>query len=244
MESILHIHFDTIGSTNTWAKQNLDRLAHEGLTLITASEQTAGRGRSSRKWYSPRDQNLYATFCSFFDTKREDYGNFSQILALAAVEVLEELGFCPLIKWPNDLLLNKRKIGGILGEIMALEQNKCMILGIGININSPYEGLQKIDRPATSLFVESGQIHSIEMVRKNLENKFNVYFNQFLNQGYGHFFDRIASRLFHSKGDPIQFHANQTVIKGFFDAFLPNGSIQICLQDGSLKNFISGEFVQ
>lgn len=243
MKSVLHIHFDTIDSTNTWAKQNLKRLALEGVTLITASKQTAGRGRSNRKWYSPQDQNLYATFCTFFDTKREESGNFPQVLALAAAEVLEDLGFYPLIKWPNDLLLNGKKIGGILCEIIALEGKKCMIMGIGININTPFEALQKIDRPATSLFVESGQTHSIEAIRKELDNKFNLYLPLFLEQGFGPFFAPVSSRFLHSKGQPIQFHAHQTIVKGFFDAFLPDGSIQICLEDGSLKKFNSGEFV-
>ena len=243
MKSILHFHFAAIDSTNTWAKQNLDRLAPEGVTLITASKQTAGRGRSNRKWYSPQDQNLYATFCSFFDTKREDSGNFPQVLALAAAEVLEDLGFYPFIKWPNDLFLNGKKVGGILCEIIAGENKKCMILGIGININTPFEALQKIDRPATSLFVESGQIHSVETIRKGLENKFNLYLSQFFERGFAPFFDPVSSRLFHFSGQSIKFHTHQTIIKGVFNAFLPDGSIEIRLEDGSLKNFNSGEFV-
>lgn len=66
MKSVLHLHFDTIESTNTWAEQN-------------------------KKWYSPQDQNLYAIFCSFFDIKRGDTGNFPEVLALASLILLYRL---------------------------------------------------------------------------------------------------------------------------------------------------------
>ena len=108
-ESVKHLHFKQIDSTNTWAKQHTDQWASKGVTLITASEQTAGRGRFKRRWESPPDVNIYATFCFWFDLHRTDLGHIPQILALASAQTLEMLGFFPKIKWPNDVLLGGKK---------------------------------------------------------------------------------------------------------------------------------------
>lgn len=118
-----HIHFDTIDSTNTWSKRHTGEWAPEGVTLVTASKQTSGRGRFKRTWISPPDVNIYATFCFWFDPKRNDVGHIPQLLALAGASTLMQQGFLPKIKWPNDLLLNGKKVAGILCETI-LEQEK------------------------------------------------------------------------------------------------------------------------
>ena len=107
-------HFETIDSTNTWAKQQAETFERGSLTLVTADRQTSGRGRLNRSWLSPAKENLYATFCFFLDSHRQDVGNVPQVMALAATEILEQFDFNPTLKWPNDLLLRHKKLGGIL----------------------------------------------------------------------------------------------------------------------------------
>src|SRR5690348_7786351 len=115
-KKIHYIHFDTIDSTNTWAKQHASSLDPEVLTCITTQAQTAGRGRFSRKWISPKGKNICATL---YFTVPQDYphvANLAQLLSLSCVQVLKSRGFDPQIKWPNDILLEKKKVGGVLCE--------------------------------------------------------------------------------------------------------------------------------
>lgn len=152
-------HFSEIDSTNTWAKNNAHLLPPGKLTLITADTQTCGKGRLGRQWISPPKQNLYASFCFFIDKGRKDIGNISLLMAVSVSETLESLGFHPQIKWPNDILINGKKAGGILCELAELSgpsDQMCAIAGIGLNINMPLEQLNEIDQPATSLLQEGG----------------------------------------------------------------------------------------
>lgn len=242
--SILHYHFETIGSTNTWAKEHVYQMDPEGVTLITASKQTAGRGRFKRRWQSPSKLNIYATFCFHVDAQRTDIGHFPQLLALAAARVLEDLHFKPTLKWPNDVLLNGKKVAGILCETVALpNQKRCIINGIGLNVNMPAKLLKKIDRPATSLLVESGEEFDVETILKTLDVQFTSYLTHFLTHGFEPFFPSFQLRSAFKPGQAIRFHDDRTLLEGFFETLHPDGSVQIKLLDGSSKQFYAGEFV-
>src|SRR6185312_12605733 len=112
--------FDTIDSTNTWTKQNTATLDPDLLTCITATEQTAGRGRFRRRWVSGRGENITATF--FFTVAKDSpiLANVGQVLSLSCAHVLEQHGFSPQIKWPNDLFISGKKMAGILCETVPL----------------------------------------------------------------------------------------------------------------------------
>src|SRR5688572_28206812 len=127
---ITHIHLETITSTNTWAKENYLRLDPNHITCITASEQTGGRGQLNRAWISPKDLNLYLTY--FFTLeKMAPIQNLAQLLSLSAAKCLESYHLTPQIKWPNDLLIQNKKIAGVLCEIIDLNHMNGIILGIG-----------------------------------------------------------------------------------------------------------------
>ncbi|MBS4163290.1 Bifunctional ligase/repressor BirA [Candidatus Protochlamydia amoebophila] len=241
--SCLHYHFETIGSTNTWAKENVHQIDPEGVTLISASEQTLGRGRFKRHWQSPIKLNIYATFCFYIDSNRSDFGHLPQLLALAVIQVLEDLNFHPTLKWPNDILLNGKKVAGILCETMMLEQKRCIINGIGLNVNMPTELLNKIDRPATSLFKERGHEFDLNILLKQLDFKFTSYLSHFLKNGFDAFFPSFQLHSTFKQGQFIQFNHNQTLLEGTFEGLHPDGSVQIKLLDGTSKKFYSGEFM-
>lgn len=117
------VHLRQIGSTNTLARELAASGAPHG-TLVTATEQLAGRGRQGRAWTAPPGTSLVASWLI-----REP----SQLLSLAAgVAVAEVCGQRALIKWPNDVLLDARKVAGILVE--ARPQERWAVLGIGINV--------------------------------------------------------------------------------------------------------------
>ena len=150
-------YFDSIGSTNdealAWATENA-----RDLSIVIADEQTQGRGRLNRKWFTPKESALAFSLilCPSAPT------HLSRTVGLAALSIAEScrtLGLAPRIKWPNDILLNGKKAAGILIEtVWSGEDVDSVVVGMGINVHStsvpPQEFLQF---PATSFENELGK---------------------------------------------------------------------------------------
>ncbi len=129
--------FDTIDSTNTYAKQRMDL---EDGTLIVANEQTKGRGRRDHSFYSPKDDGLYF---SIVLRPKQDLAAMLKVTVAAAVavcEAIEELtNKKPEIKWVNDIFIDKKKICGILTEATTDFESRgveSIIVGIGLNVSN------------------------------------------------------------------------------------------------------------
>lgn len=240
---MMRIHFETIDSTNTWAKKHVSEFNQECLTLVTANAQTAGRGRFKRIWHSPSDVNIYMTFCFFIPLERSDMGHIPQLLALIVAQVLESFNFKPSLKWPNDVLLSGKKVAGILCETIIEHQNRCVILGLGLNVNMSQEDLNKIDRPATSLAVEGKKIYQVTEILEQIALSFSKELDHFLKEGFIPFFAEYKKRSFLKKGQSVRFDNNQQIIEGTFYSINSDGSITLCLKDQSLKKFQAGEFI-
>jgi BirA family transcriptional regulator, biotin operon repressor / biotin---[acetyl-CoA-carboxylase] ligase len=146
-------YFDSIGSTNTealaWATNDA-----KDLSLVIADEQTAGRGRLDRKWFTPSGTAL--AFSLIVNPTTEEKAYLTRIVGLAAlaiVEVLQASGLVAQIKWPNDVLLNGRKVAGILVEsVWSGEEVDYVVIGIGINVlKGAVPPADLLQFPATSL---------------------------------------------------------------------------------------------
>lgn len=242
MEIVRH-HFSIIDSTNTWAKLSAHQLDHAKLHLITADEQTGGRGRFNRVWVSPAGLNIYATYCFFIEKHSQRLGNVPQILGISAARTLENMGFKPKLKWPNDVLLSHKKVAGILCESTPYSDLLCIVAGIGLNVNMPIEMLEKIDRPATSLLVESGQSYVVEDVLAQLSDQFSKDLDLFLEEGFHHFLAEYKQRIMTFPGQAIRFHDNRTVWEGQIHSINNDGSLNLQLADGTIKHFIAGEIL-
>jgi BirA family transcriptional regulator, biotin operon repressor / biotin---[acetyl-CoA-carboxylase] ligase len=240
---IVRRHFPSLDSTNNWAKQNAQQLDRNCLTLVTASEQTAGRGRFSRRWISPANQNIYATFCLFVEKHRIDIGNLPQVLAMSAAKTLKDLGFETKLKWPNDVLIQGKKIAGILSETTPLSDELCVILGIGINVNMPQEILDQIDLPAISLVALDGVQRDVEEVLGLLQKNFVEALDLFLEEGFHPFLLDYRDSMAYDVGDPIRFHDNRVVRKGVFLGINEDGSLKMILDTGEMKTFHAGEII-
>ena len=240
---VKRIHFEEIDSTNSWAKTHTGEWAPSSVTLVTASGQTGGRGRFKRRWESPSGLNIYATYCFWFDPNRTDVGHIPQLLSLAAAETLEREGFSPKIKWPNDVLLNGKKVAGILCETISGEERRGIICGIGLNVNMPQEMLEQIDRPATSLLAESGVEWGVKNILDKLTDAFILFLEAFVQKGFGSFFQKLQGYSVYGKGDAVRFHDHQKVVEAKFEAMHPNGSVELRLPDGSKKIYYAGEFL-
>lgn len=152
-------HFQTIDSTNSLAKRNLLFFKKEVLTAISAEEQTAGYGRQKRSWHSKKGENLLVTFL-FHSSKELDQAHLVQLLAKIVQKVLKNYSVEATIKWPNDLLVNGKKIAGILVEI----HDHWVIMGLGLNVNMDEDSLAQINQAATSLYLETGEKNSPDTI--------------------------------------------------------------------------------
>lgn len=146
-------YFDSIGSTNNealaWATSDA-----KDLSLVIADEQTAGRGRLDRKWLTPKGTALAVSLILRPTAEEKPYLTRTVgLAALAVADALRTRGLVAQIKWPNDVLLNGRKVAGMLIEsVWSGEEVDCLVIGIGINIlKGAVPSAELLQFPATSL---------------------------------------------------------------------------------------------
>jgi BirA family biotin operon repressor/biotin-[acetyl-CoA-carboxylase] ligase len=153
------IWLDEVDSTNAYAARRLPEMPHG--TFVTAAAQTAGRGRLGRRWHSPSGGNVYMSCVvkAFPPVPAAALpGVLTLTMALAACDAIERAGVAPTLKWPNDVLVDGRKVAGILAQATYEgPQATAAIVGVGINVNMTAAELASIDRPATSLSVCAGR---------------------------------------------------------------------------------------
>jgi BirA family biotin operon repressor/biotin-[acetyl-CoA-carboxylase] ligase len=126
------ISFDKIDSTNDYAKKEITSLKHGD--IILALEQSSGRGRYNRKWLSKKG-NLYFSIVIKEKHPREHIFRFNIKTAVVLLETLKKYGLEAKIKYPNDILIGKQKICGVLLESIGYEELDALIIGVGINVN-------------------------------------------------------------------------------------------------------------
>ncbi len=178
------IFLEEVGSTNAYVKQHMSELSDS--TVVYTSHQTDGRGRLSRKWIDTGENNIYMTFCLKPSCEfQEIYSNLTQYLSVVLCKTLEKYGVDSKIKWPNDVLVDGKKIAGILSETsMQGSSFKGIALGIGVNLNTSQTLLDSIDKPATSLAVILNKEIDREKFLKTLTDEFFLNYNRFLNTGF------------------------------------------------------------
>lgn len=153
--------FDQVTSTNAILRDLARAGAVEGTTVV-ADEQTAGQGRLGQRWFSPPAVNLYASVLFRPNIAARDVPGFSLIASLALTDAIQAEGLLAAIKWPNDVLVGRRKVAGTLAETAtAGRQAEWVILGFGVNLNVTAAALKAAlgaaARAATSLGEVAGR---------------------------------------------------------------------------------------
>jgi len=153
-------YFDNLGSTNDealhWASQGA-----RDLSVVVADEQTSGRGRLGRKWITPPHTALAFSLILRPTPDEIKYpARVTGLGALASVEAIAKFGMRAQIKWPNDVMINNRKVAGILVEsVWSGEALDAFVLGLGMNVSaSAIPPVELLSLPATSLENELGQL--------------------------------------------------------------------------------------
>jgi BirA family biotin operon repressor/biotin-[acetyl-CoA-carboxylase] ligase len=180
-------YYDETESTNDVAFSLGIAGVPEG-TVVLADSQRGGKGRFQRSWHSPPAANIYT---SIILRPEILLPNASQIPILAGVAVAEVLDkYCPgkiSLKWPNDVLINEKKISGILSQAkITANQLNFIILGIGINVNMNQGRFsEEIRKTATSLSIETGREISRQDVLISLYENLEKWYKHLTQQGFG-----------------------------------------------------------
>ena len=164
------IEFSEINSTNTYLKENYETLPN--LTIVKAEHQTMGKGRLGRTWID-NDDLLFSILIKNGLSQPLDY---SLLIAATLIKVLKS--YNPMVKWPNDILINQKKVAGILLEAVTKQTIECVIIGVGINVNTKAFSNDLIIK-ATSLKNESSEVNKIELF-KNILNTFKDEYDRYL----------------------------------------------------------------
>ena len=159
-------YYESVGSTNNIAYELAQEGSPEGV-IVVANEQTKGKGRLGRKWLSPPEGGIYLSCILRPNILPNEVPKITLVAAVSIVKAIRKFsGIEALIKWPNDILVSDRKAGGILTELKGeLDKVNFAILGIGINVNTPKNGLPQ---GATSLKEEtksSTDFSKVELAR-------------------------------------------------------------------------------
>lgn len=179
-----YIYLDETESTNNYAKEHITEI--EDKVIVYTSKQTRGRGRFDRTWVDLGSENIYMSIVlKPAEEMRRNFSNLTQYTALKLAETFEKYGVIPQIKWPNDILINNKKISGILAETV-IKNNKLagIIIGIGINLNANEEDFSKIDKPVTSLNIETNKKINKEEFLNDYICKFFDKYDEFLQKGF------------------------------------------------------------
>ena len=182
-----HIYYvESIDSTQKMAKELANDDAVEG-TLVIADEQSSGRGRMARKWSSPKGKGVWMSLIIKPNIPLMQAPQLTLLTAVAVAQGIEEaIASRPQIKWPNDILIDGKKVTGILTEMQAeSDRIHSIIIGIGINVNQTERDFpEELQDIATSLYLQTNQIQSREKVINAVLMKLEWLYELYAREGF------------------------------------------------------------
>ena len=232
------LFLDTVDSTNRYAADHFDELT-DG-TLVWAEEQTAGRGRLGRSWLSPRGENLYVSWV--VKQIREPFFLAAAAASLAVLETLRETAKSDLsfyLKWPNDIYCGPDKVSGILSEGVVRETLRGVIVGMGININSPESTLRRTGIRAASLHSLDGRVFSLKKMIHQLAKHVCACYIMYLNDPDGLFARWKAENLLIGQELDFVLPDGRVIRSPFLDIAEDGGAV--ILDDGRKRIFSCGD---
>ncbi len=233
--------FDVLESTNVTAKEEAAKGAESG-TVIVADMQTAGRGRRGREWSSPAGKNLYFSLLLKPDFDPNMASMLTLVMALAVAKGMEQMMLPSVeIKWPNDIVMNGKKVCGILTE-MGMKQNTIdyVIIGVGVNVCRQQFALELVEK-ATDLETVCGQKIERNKLLEKILACFETYYAAFLQQGDLHNLrEEYNSRLVNC-GREVCILDPHGEYRGVATGITDTGELCVQLPDGSETKVYAGE---
>lgn len=235
-------HFMTIGSTNQEAK----RLAADGEpegTIVVAEQQTAGRGRLSRQWFSPKTGGIWFSVILRPDIQPAEAAKFTFLGAVAVTNAIRSAtGLAVEIKWPNDIHYQGRKAGGILTELNAeWDAINYIVMGIGINVNIATAAFpEEIRETATSLQRETGQTVSRQQLLRQILGQFETLYDDVKTGGFTSVFTAWR-RMNCTLGRAVCVSSTHQRLVGVAIDIDDDGALIVRKQDGGRERVVAGD---
>lgn len=236
---IIH-HCASLGSTNDRLKE---MIAAPEFTCVVADEQTAGRGRRSRTWHSSPGDGLYLSV--LLRPQPDSSSKIPLISLMAAIAVAETLIERSLtgvdIKWPNDVLVNGRKLSGILAEAASAgSEAPRIVLGIGVNLNHQSFPPDLSDS-ATSIAIETGQKVAVDQFRDQLLDKIAEWSAVWKRDQTGLIINRWQRLSTYARDQRVVVNLDDEKIEGVTAGLTETGALRLIVGDGEVKTILAGE---
>jgi BirA family biotin operon repressor/biotin-[acetyl-CoA-carboxylase] ligase len=235
------LHFFKTDSTNRVALELAFAGEEEG-AVVLAEEQTAGRGRAGRKWHSEVGSGIYVTVLL---RPRLSPVQAPLLTILAGLSlhaaILAQTGLNTELKWPNDILIGGKKLGGILTEMHAEPtQVRFVIVGIGVNVNQE-KFPPELSSIATSLRKESGNFHSRLELLVRLLREFESDYNRFLREGPAYVVERFGEVSQFASGKRVHVDTGRETYVGITSGLTTDGLLRVKKEDGQVITIIAGD---
>lgn len=234
--------FDTLDSTNSEALRQAKLGAEEGLCIV-AREQTAGRGRRGREWSSQKDAGLYFSVLLRPKLDPQFLPLITLVAGVAVHEMLAELGLEPDIKWVNDVLINEKKICGILAETTETDTGTAVVLGIGINLHSKNlpEDVAAKSTSIQELGLNPGNDAASNLVRTLTRHIERFYVELLKADGPSSIISEWQQRSTYFSGKRVRVVLENDAIVGVTDGLEPNGALRLRRDDGDVVIIQTGD---
>ena len=232
------IYYERVGSTNDEARRLAGEGAEEG-TLVIADEQSAGRGRLGRPWLAPARQALLFSLIFRPDRPPRELFPLIMLASVACLHAIEkETGLAVAIKWPNDLLLDGRKVAGILSEIGQPAKRPYVIVGIGLNVNVDFQSWPELGAQATSLREALGRPVPRLPLLQEILRQIELAYDRF-RAGYSPYDEWVAHLS--TLGREVRVTTAEGTLAGRAVAVDSDGALCLVLPDGTRRRILTGD---
>ncbi len=235
------LFYPSVGSTNVVARTMAAREADEGLVIL-ADEQTAGRGRHGRRWDAPAGSSILMSILFRPDLPASDVNLLTMIVSLAALDGIAEVtGLEAALKWPNDVVVGDRKVGGLLTESSFIGSRlEYAVVGLGLNVNFDPADVANIPSTASSLMVLLGRpVDRLALVRAILTATDWRY--RALKAGHSPHAE--WSRHLTTIGQRVRVILPVDMVEGVAEGVNRQGSLLVRQDDGTLAEVAAGDVV-
>lgn len=238
-------HYRLIPSTQILAREQMHEVKQGSWYLWTADGQSQSIGQHNRSWTTPLGLNINATYGFLLDEREADLPKFIPYIAgLSVIEVLKKYNLYGKIKWVNDVLINRKKICGILAENRGKDPSTGLyriLVGIGMNVNSEISDFANLENKATSMKIETNINYDIEDIILELSNNFEANIKFLPNSNT--LIERINQNLEKFDAQTITFDTEYNGYhKGIIQGIDNNGAL-ILLIDDQVKSFVNGRIL-
>jgi len=246
------IYLNTVDSTNNYLFHEFKGPFTEGLVVV-AHDQSAGRGRMGRSWFSSPGKSLLYSILLMPNAGSDNIPQITQVCALSITKVLEAAyGLKPAIKWPNDIYLGDKKLGGILSEarfhndILPVkgksQEYPLVVIGVGLNINETIDEMPlEIRNTATSLLIETGGEKDREDLFARLLYEFEILYEEWKKGLFTDHIEEIGIR-FYLKGKKVKAEQGKDrFLEGEVVGINHQGFLLIRDSEGNMNAILSGD---